>query len=77
MSRPRAVHPAHRLPQFDHRHGVAAAPVVARDSVEVAGAGHVAGGGVAVLQFHQGQQAWDGVGATLTQALTSELLFAQ
>jgi hypothetical protein len=50
---------------------------VAGDGVEVAGAGHVTGGGVSVLQFQQGQQACDGVGATLTQALTSELLCAQ
>jgi hypothetical protein len=33
----------HLAPQLDHGHGVVAGPVVARDGVEVFGAGHVAG----------------------------------
>ena len=45
----------HRLPQFNDRHGVKAAPVVAGDGVEVVGAGHVAGRIGAVEQLDQGQ----------------------
>ncbi len=42
-----------RLAEFDHGHRVVARPVVARDRVEVAGAGDVARRRVAVLQFDQ------------------------
>ncbi len=43
--------------ELDHRHRVVAGPVVARDHVEVARAGHVGRGGAAVLQFDQRQGA--------------------
>lgn len=43
-----------RLPQFDHRHRVIAAPVVAGDGVEVFRANHIAGGVIAVEEFDQG-----------------------
>ena len=47
----------HFAPQLNHRHGVVAGPVVARDGVEVFGARHVGGRIATVFQFHQGQRA--------------------
>ena len=47
--------PRHGLPQFNHRHGVVAAPVVAGDDVKVIGTGDEAGRIGAVEQLDQGQ----------------------
>ena len=41
--------------QLNHGHGIVAAPVVARDGIEIFSAGHIAGGRIAILQLHQRQ----------------------
>ena len=49
--------PRHGLTQFNHRHGVVAAPVVAGDGEKVVGSQHVVGrGGFAHGKRDQGQQ---------------------